>query len=188
MKGFIYKYTNLINGFAYIGATTNPSNRYRQHKNGSHKGTAFYNAVKEFGFDNFKYEVLAVLDFDDKSVLRQKLAFLERFYIRKYKTFSERGYNATAGGPGALGTHGSDLQKSNASAYMKENNPAFNYTDEWRKHIADSQRGKKMSDSFRQVTAERMRANNPMKNPGVVARVMAARKASALKKNSAKHD
>ena len=61
---------------------------------------------------------------------------------------------------------------------MKTNNPAYNMTDEWRQHIGDSQRGKKRSDEFKQQRSEKMKQNNPMKNPDVVAK----RKATLLKK------
>lgn len=53
-------------------------------------------------------------------------------------------------------------------------------TDEWRLHIGDSQRGKKMSQEFCKKTSERMKANNPMKNPEVAAKHAAAQKGKHL--------
>lgn len=94
--GYIYKYTNLINGKIYIGKTYRLNKRMCEHKYRK-DNTYFHNALKKYGFENFKYEVIAQTD-NDKT-----LNFLEIYYIRKFNSFGENGYNLTHGGEGTLG-------------------------------------------------------------------------------------
>lgn len=54
----IYKFTNKVNGMAYVGQSSNIQKRYNQHKNVDHEFTLFHDAIKEFGFDSFDFEVI----------------------------------------------------------------------------------------------------------------------------------
>ena len=110
--GYIYKYTNLINGKIYIGKTYRLNKRKYEHKH-REVNTYFHNALKKYGFENFKYEVIAQTD-NDKT-----LNFLERYYIRKFNSFGENGYNLTLGGEGTLGKHLTEEQKKKVSEAQK---------------------------------------------------------------------
>lgn len=179
MIGIIYKYTS-PSGKCYIGQTIHEHTRKQSHKHSAEIGvdTVFYRAVRKYGWNNFTYEVLFTIDNDDKTRVKQKLDFMECYYIRKFDTYNN-GYNMTLGGEGISGNnYHTEEFKQRLSERMKTNNPAFHMTDEWRQHIGDSQRGKKKSDEFKQQRSERMKQNNPMKNPDVVAK----RKATLLKK------
>lgn len=164
MVGIIYKYTSPSNK-VYIGQTIHEHARYMRHKRieGDNK---FHRAIKKYGFENFIYEVIFIIENDNRKRVKEKLDYMERYYIRKHNSYN-KGYNSTEGGDGCSGMKHSEYFKQNISKRMKENNPAWNMTDEWRKHIAVSQSGKKMSDKMRQLTSERMKKNNPMKNPDV---------------------
>ena len=178
MIGIIYKYTSPSDK-CYIGQTIRETIRKRGHKNTALKENAqtkFARAIRKYGWENFEYEVLFTIDNDEKKRVKEKLDFMERYYIRKFDSYNN-GYNMTLGGEGGSGKHTEEFKKM-MSERMKSNNPAYNMTDEWRQHIGDSQRGKKMSENFKQKTSERMKFNNPMKNPDVVAK----RKATLLKK------
>lgn len=167
MIGIIYKYTSPSDK-CYIGQTIRETIRKCGHKNAALKENAqtkFARAIRKYGWENFEYEVLFTIDNDDKKRVKEKLDFMERYYIRKFDSYNN-GYNMTLGGEGGSGKHTEEFKKM-MSERMKSNNPAYNMTDEWRQHIGDSQRGKKMSENFKQKTSERMKFNNPMKNPDV---------------------
>ena len=56
----VYKITNRINNKFYIGISNNVSRRWNSHKHFSTKGTnhPFYNALRKYGYANFKVETL----------------------------------------------------------------------------------------------------------------------------------
>lgn len=96
--GFIYKITNIISKKCYIGETkkTNPEIRWNEHKRKIEKGIgcpALQDAVKKYGIENFKFEVL-IICFDED---RYKF---EIEYIKKYNSIVPNGYNLTKGGEG----------------------------------------------------------------------------------------
>ena len=180
MIGIIYKYTSPSDK-CYIDQTIRETIRKCGHKYAALKENAqtkFARAIRKYGWENFEYEVLFTIDNDDKKRVKEKLDFMERYYIKKFDSYNN-GYNMTLGGEGASGNNYHTKEfKQRLSERMKTNNPAYNMTDEWRQHIGDSQRGKKRSDEFKQQRSEKMKQNNPMKNPDVVAK----RKATLLKK------
>jgi len=101
--GFIYKITNLISNKCYIGETkkNNPELRWNEHKRKIEKGIgcpALQDAVKKYGIENFKFEVL-IICFD-----KDRYNF-EIEYIQKYNSIAPNGYNLTKGGEGG-GFHG----------------------------------------------------------------------------------
>jgi group I intron endonuclease len=90
-KGVVYKITNLINGKTYIGQTIQaPVMRYRRHCQPSCK-TAVGNAIKLYGKENFKFEVLASA-FDYSS-----LNDLEKMLIIANNSLAPNGYNIDFG-------------------------------------------------------------------------------------------
>lgn len=91
---YIYKATNLINGKSYIGQTVDPHSRIWQHQRCYEKEQCnFHDAIQEFGFENFEWEII------DSCTDLEKAGELEKHYIKKYDTFSN-GYNMTKGGRG----------------------------------------------------------------------------------------
>ena len=150
-KYLVYKHTS-PSGKVYIGITKQTANGRWKNGFGYASSPHFWSAIKKYGWDNFKYEVLFTIDNDDIKHLKEKLDFMEMYYIRKFHSY-ENGYNMTLGGDGAAGTKHTEEFKQRQSERMKNNNPAFNMTDEWRQHIGDSQRGKKMNDDFKQLQA-----------------------------------
>lgn len=93
-EGIIYKATNVATGEVYIGATTiKLEERIHDHFNKSIKnyGHKFHNAIREYGFDNFKWEQIdAVQDTNE-------LALKESYYISKFDSINN-GYNSNRGG------------------------------------------------------------------------------------------
>lgn len=129
--GYIYKYTNLINGKIYIGKTYRLNIHKQEHKY-SKSDTYFHKALNKYGFENFKFEVIAQTD-NDKTLI-----FLERYYIRKFNSFRENGYNLTLGGEGTLGYNFSEEQKKKMSEVRK----GRVVTDETKMKISLSGKGK----------------------------------------------
>jgi|WetSurMetagenome_2_1015567.scaffolds.fasta_scaffold35335_2 hypothetical protein len=122
----IYKITNKANGKIYIGQTSckNPKDRWHDHlyelRNERKKNLHFQNAFKKYKEENFIFEeILSVLNKED-------LGKYEQFFIKEYKTYiPDYGYNKTLGGEG------------------------FSPTEEIRKKISDSHKGKKHSEEHK---------------------------------------
>ena len=94
----VYCYTNLVNGKKYIGQTLNPSQRYKSHKSvhlnekDPEYDSVFHRALRKYGWENFKYEVL--IEDDNIDLINN----LEIFYIDFYDTQIPNGYNVLPGG------------------------------------------------------------------------------------------
>ena len=87
--GIIYKYTSPCGGI-YIGQTTNsPEMRRYQHNRDAKLGsnTLFHIAIREYGIDNFKYEII------DKAFSKEELNKLEFNYIETYNSCHFNGGN-----------------------------------------------------------------------------------------------
>lgn len=108
MQG-IYKITNLINNHSYIGQSVNIEARLKTHfkraftenESDPEYNKALYVAIRKYGKDNFKTEILEELPFAS----RQELNIRESFWITQYNTYND-GYNETFGGDGVSGALG----------------------------------------------------------------------------------
>lgn len=80
MKG-IYKITNNITGNFYIGSSNNIFRRFREHKNvafnikSKNYKYPIYRAIRKYGIDNFKFEVLEKLNEETDLINREKYWF-----------------------------------------------------------------------------------------------------------------
>jgi len=85
----IYKTTNLINGKGYVGYDTRNNPKYL--------GSGIYlnAAIKKYGIENFKKEIIEDNIFDINF-----LAEREMFWIKKLNTRAPNGYNLSDGGLG----------------------------------------------------------------------------------------
>ena len=92
---YIYKATNKINGKSYVGQTCDFHSRVWQHQRCYEKEDCdFHRAIKEFGFDNFSWEIIETCESEDGA------CELEKYYIEKFNTYRD-GYNMTKGGKDA---------------------------------------------------------------------------------------
>jgi group I intron endonuclease len=124
--GFIYKITNIVSGKCYIGETReeNPENRWKKHIQTINRNSgcpALKDAIKKYGIDKFKFEVLIICFDEDRFIY-------EKEYIAKYKSQVPNGYNILPGGEGGgfLGKKHSpeSIQKMVESLKrFRENNP-----------------------------------------------------------------
>ena len=129
IKGYIYKITNIKNGFCYIGKTVykDINKRFQQHKYNAfvlQKGSknSLYQAMREEGEDNFKIELLTIV------YSPNSLEDTEKYFIKKYHSYIKdplcHGYNLSKGGEG---THynkqfAEDLSKKIINIYQELKN------------------------------------------------------------------
>ena len=82
----IYKITNQCNGMIYIGQSNDIARRWAEHRRKMNsKDTQLYQAMREFGIENFSFEVVEECELTE---LNDK----EKFYIEKYNAIAD-GYN-----------------------------------------------------------------------------------------------
>jgi len=123
MKYVIYKTTNLINQKIYIGlhATNNVNDSYM----GS--GIFLKKAIKKYGKENFKKEILYIFDNKKDMITKEKELVTEEFCLRKDT------YNMVKGGYG-LSTL-SKQKRDSAIAKMKKTKSKQNLTEIANKRI-----------------------------------------------------
>lgn len=94
----IYKLLDSIDNRVYVGCTKALKQRLQHHRTpSSQAGTLLKNAILKNGWDNFKCEVLAVVETLEEAI------YLEKYYISEYKSDEkEYGYNMNHGGTGAI--------------------------------------------------------------------------------------
>lgn len=102
MPSGIYKFENNINHMVYIGQTIDLEKRYLKHCRNIkdlRKQEDLYRALREFGLENFSYEILVQLDSFDQDRLNE----LENYYINYYNSLKPNGYNMVPGGTNGAG-------------------------------------------------------------------------------------
>lgn len=82
---YIYKITNKINGKSYIGQSSSVFARWQQHV--SKKERLVGKAIKEYGLQNFIFEVLEITD-------NSQATERENYWINYYES-NKNGYNLT---------------------------------------------------------------------------------------------
>lgn len=98
--GIIYSYLNTINGKVYVGQTTRPNVRYKQHIQcalNNLDNTVFHKAIRKYGIQSFVYKVEKIIVCNSYKLYRKRIDFYERYYIKLYDS-KNTGYNMTDGG------------------------------------------------------------------------------------------
>jgi group I intron endonuclease len=93
----IYKITNLINNKVYIGESLDIYRRWDEHRddlnNNSHHSYKLQSDWNEFRQDNFKFEIISILDEDISNFIGEYILIVyEDKYIKQYDSISN-GYN-----------------------------------------------------------------------------------------------
>lgn len=136
---YIYLITNKINGKIYIGKhSTNDLN-----DNYFGSGVLIKKSIQKYGIENFTKDYLAFCDTEEK------LNYLERYYIRKYKA-NINGYNLTNGGDGGKTSGSFQLgHKDSVETRMKKSQSqtgkSYVRTEEFKEKQRQSHLGKKHS-------------------------------------------
>ena len=168
-EGIVYKYTLTIsneqmNGKMYIGCTPEEATRRSKWKQKSNPygGSKIADARKQYGIDNWKYEVLERHYDEDIDKLVELLESRESYYIKENNSI-ENGFNGNTGGTGRTGMKLSDEENQRRNATRKEK--GFHHTDESKKKIGEKSKNRKRSrmkknKRFLRVTKERNAQKN----------------------------
>lgn len=113
---YLYMITNLINNKKYIGVTNNPQKRWENHKCNNDPTMVIAKAIKKYGKENFKFEILL------SNIPIDKIDQYEQEYIKKYHTHvSEgKGYNVSWGGMGFKGVQQDTRGNNNSNSHLNE--------------------------------------------------------------------
>ena len=133
----VYVITNLINGKQYVGITNEPERRLTEHKCGRGSKLVFQ-AIKKYGFENFKVEFV----FEGSE---EQAAQMETKLIKQLDTMAHKGYNLTEGGEGSWGCIPSnETRKKMRKAKLGSLNfmHGRTHTEEARKKISEGHKGK----------------------------------------------
>lgn len=148
----VYAHTT-PSGKKYIGITcTGVTRRWRSGGAGYIRASHFYNAIKKYGWDNIKHEVLH--DGLDKQTAKKIEIELIAYYQTQNREF---GYNVTAGGEGVNGYHHTEESKAKIGATHLGNTYTLGYrhTEEAKRKMSlalmgnKRNLGKKRSDETR---------------------------------------
>ena len=167
----VYKITNTLNNKAYVGQSQYSLNeRWSKHKSDakrSDKNTHFYKAIRKYGTDCWKLEVLE--EVENVKLLNEA----EMKWIEYYDTFNrDKGYNSTKGGengfifseeikekrknnhcskkedfiPPMLGKHHTEESKEK----MRQARLGKNHTEETKEKLRQVRVGKKFSKEHKE--------------------------------------
>lgn len=89
---YIYQITNLVNGKIYIGQTNNPKKRWSNHRCCNDPDMVIAQAIKKYGVDNFKFEILL------KGLTLEESNLKEQELIKEKNSLIPNGYNVAKGG------------------------------------------------------------------------------------------
>jgi group I intron endonuclease len=116
----VYKVTNLVNGKIYIGRTISTLEK-RKHDHlmeASHSYREGFNApihkaIREFGEDNFKWEII------DRVIFQEYLILCEAKHIEKLNSKIPHGYNVRGGDTIKLFPYSFGRQNLDEDTWMK---------------------------------------------------------------------
>lgn len=128
----VYKHT-APDGRVYIGATMQEASRRWRNGNGYKRNPRFWEAIKQYGFDNFKHEILV------SGLDRDTAYILESEYVKKHNSNDcMSGFNMTLGG---LGTKGFIPDKKTRKK-LSESRLGTKKSEEHKRKISCSNKGK----------------------------------------------
>ena len=139
-KYCVYVHINKVNGKRYVGITCQKPTRRWNHGNGY--GGYFGNAIKKYGWQNFRHEVLL------KRLTKDEACQLEQQLIALWGTTNkEKGYNATSGGDGNFTISMAGKENMSVAARNRHLRPE---TKKW-----NSEKGKRQFSTKEAIEADR---------------------------------
>lgn len=129
----IYIITNTINGKVYIGQSKNPKRRWNEHKRPK-TNSLVATAIKEFGVENFKMEIL--LD----NLASDEVDDFETFLIAEYDSIN-LGYNICKEGGSTRGCTGRKFTEEHKRK-IAEAHKGFKHSEETKQRISKLKKGR----------------------------------------------
>lgn len=138
----IYKITNLIDGIIYVGQDSKNRPTYY----GS--GLLIKRAIKKFGKENFKKEILEYCN------TKEELNRREIFWIKELNS-KEKGYNICGGGQGQ---NSEEIKEKFSNNRKGINNIMYgkNHTDDVKKMISENNKGRKWTKERKELSRNYM--------------------------------
>lgn len=128
----VYKHTT-PSGKVYIGQTKQEPEKRWQNGNGYKNNEHFWKAIKKYGWDNIKHEILKI------NLTKPEADDIEKTYIALYQSnISNFGYNKTDGGDGHLGYSPTEETRKKISSTLT----GHEVSDETRQKLSIAQKGK----------------------------------------------
>lgn len=132
--GIIYGFFNPTTEKWYVGRDLNPPGRYKGHQK-AQLNTHFHNAIRKYGFEHFKYIILA------DNITEEHLAEAEVYWIMCQNSF-HNGYNMTVGGEGAMGfKHSTETRQKMRGRTPWNKGKQGIYSDETLQSMRESSKG-----------------------------------------------
>lgn len=127
----------------YYGITCQKNVQDRWGNNGyKYKEQHFYNAIKKYGWDNFKHEIIF------SNLTKEEACLLEQCYIALYDTMNPKhGYNMTSGGEHYIASE--EARRKNSEAHK-----GVNLSVETRQKMSASGKGRIFSDEHKKKIGE----------------------------------
>lgn len=157
----IYKHTS-PSGKAYIGQTNDYKARSRSHKSTQYC-KAFSNAIKKYGWDNFKHEILI------DGLSKEEANNMEKVLIEQHKTQVPNGYNLMSGGGSSTHSEETKIKMSLAKLGVKhddkrrlkksETNKGRVLSQETKLKISNSLKGHAVSKETKLKLSEKNKGN-----------------------------
>lgn len=144
----VYKHT-CPNGKVYIGITCKKPEQRWSYGNG-YKGQVFFNAIKKYGWNNIKHEIIY------KNLTQQEAEEREQYLIYVFDSTNRKyGYNVALGG---FVNHHTEESKKKISLSLKGNKNCLGryINKETRDRISKANKGKKRSEDFKNKRKEYM--------------------------------
>lgn len=151
----VYMHVSKTTNKKYVGITCREPWERRFNGNGSgYKNCIhFWNAIKLYGWNDFEHIVLQRCE-SEKEAMR-----LERYYIALYKTNDNKyGYNIKEGGEHQ--TYPKEIRDKISKANKGKQSPTKgrSHTEDEKRRISESQKGRKMPKDRYNAMCERMRS------------------------------
>lgn len=140
---YVYRFTNLVNGKAYVGISTQPKKRKRDHESG--RGSLLlWRAIQKYGLENFDYSLVS------KHATYSAALSREIKEISKHNSVKPNGYNLTLGGEGCVGYVASPqtLEKKRRAWLGRKHTP------ETKAKMSAAQTGRTFSEASRKKLSE----------------------------------
>lgn len=144
MSGCIYLITNTQTGDKYVGQfkSSNPEKRFKEHIRSSQKGCSYliHRAMRKYGYDSFKVEVLCVCNYNC-------LNNLEAYYAEIYGTYIwdiPGGYNMVWCGGASFARIGMKMPE-NVKQALRKSRIGTTHTTESKSKMSNALRGRVLS-------------------------------------------